>query len=165
MRWIGLMLALGVLAVGQVATAKQLKCQASVHVLDTSQPGKQKARRNFSVRDTVDLTFEVRFRRSVSGEHLLKLDLHTPSGYLYKSISVPFARTPKVRRRRVPGYGRPVTVKKTKRRGGRDVISVQFPVAGTTIVRSGLYGTWTIEATLDETPLSLCSGGSFDIRE
>ena len=48
---------------------------------------------------------------------------------------------------------------------GRRVASVAFPVAGTSIVHSGLYGKWRLEAALDGAERRICGPAHFFLRD
>lgn len=101
----------------------------------------------------LDLDFEVRFAAGFTGDHVLHLKLLTPGGHHYQTLTAPVASA--ARRgamRRVEGYPRPLAVRVTRpARGGSGETTVgqQLPVAGTSIVTSALYGTWTVIAYLD----------------
>jgi hypothetical protein len=117
----------------------------------------------FSSRDILDLTLRPRVRRVPEGDHLMELKVFTPSGFLYQSLTVPFAggavpatdgphaAAPQLRP--VPGYPRPLEVQRLVpvRSSGRPEyeLGVRLPVAGTSITQSSLYGTWSVQAFLD----------------
>jgi hypothetical protein len=108
----------------------------------------------FSATNILDLTFTVLFPAAIDGEHLVDLRVFTPDGQLYRSLAVPVAKggAPNVTRS-VAGYPRPLpqqTLRRVAR--GKDLFmaaSATFPVAGTDIVSSGLYGRWRVEGYLD----------------
>ena len=55
-------------------------------------PGERSGRGapSFSASDTLDLELQVQVRRVVVGDHLLRLKLLTPRGYLYQTMTIPF---------------------------------------------------------------------------
>ncbi|MBP7866928.1 MAG: hypothetical protein KA419_13375 [Acidobacteria bacterium] len=108
----------------------------------------------FSATRTVDLTFTVVFRKNLRGEHLLELRVFTPQGDLYQSISGQVAEEgKKAEKRKVPGYAMPrlqwvpTPISHGDRRGLK--VDVPFPVGGTLIQTSSLYGQWRVEAYVD----------------
>jgi hypothetical protein len=108
----------------------------------------------FSVTKVLDLTFTVLFPVAIDGDHLVDLRVFTPDGQLYRSLAVPVAKRggPNLTRS-VAGYPRPLPQQTlTRAARGKDLFaaaSATFPVAGTDIVSSGLYGGWRVEAYLD----------------
>jgi hypothetical protein len=102
----------------------------------------------------LDLTFTVLFSPTMEGEHLVELRVFTPDGQLYRSLAMPFARGAQPNATRpVDGYARPLPQQALKQvargRGLFAAASTTFPVGGTDIVSSGLYGRWSVEAYLD----------------
>ena len=97
--------------------------------------------RTFHATAVLDLEFQVRVRRARSGEHRLALKVYTPNGHLYQTLSVPLAATESTDDETRP--------RRRRRRTRSRTVSATLPVAGTTIVRSSLYGTWRVEAYLD----------------
>jgi hypothetical protein len=109
---------------------------------------------SFSATRILDLTFTVLFPSTMEGEHLVELRVFTPDGQLYRSLAMPFARSaPPNATRRVDGYARPLpqqALKQVARGSGLfATASTTFPVGGTDIVSSGLYGRWRVEAYLN----------------
>ena len=109
---------------------------------------------SFSATGILDLTFTVLFPPATEGEHLVELRVFTPDAQLYRSLAVPFARGAQPNAARaIEGYARPVPqqpLKEVSRGSGLfAAASTTFPVAGTDIVSSGLYGRWRVEAYLD----------------
>jgi hypothetical protein len=109
---------------------------------------------SFQATVILDLDLEVRFGAGISGDHVLHVKLLTPKGHHYQTLTVPIAfdaaRAGTVRR--VEGYPRPLAVRvgtPARGRSGETVVVQQLPVAGSSIVTSGLYGTWTATAYLD----------------
>ena len=108
----------------------------------------------FSVTKVLDLTFTVLFPAKTDGEHLVELRVFTPDAQLYRSLAMPVAgRGRALGTRSVDGYARPLPQQAFARvargRGFFAAASTTFPVAGTDIVSSGLYGRWRVEAYLD----------------
>jgi hypothetical protein len=109
---------------------------------------------SFSVSRILDLTFTVLFASAMDGEHLVELQVFTPDGHLYRSLAMPVARSVAPNATRpVDGYARPLPQQALKQvirgRGPFAAASTTFPVGGTDIVSSGLYGRWRVEAYLD----------------
>ncbi len=107
-------------------------------------------RRTFSATEILDLDFAIRLR--AEGDHLLRLELPTPTGHLYQTLTVPFS-TATARagaRRAVAGFPRPLEVRPAEAAAGGawSSVDLQLPVAGTPIVHSSLYGRWTATAYL-----------------
>jgi hypothetical protein len=132
----------------------------------------------FSSRQILDLQLRARLRQNLQGDHLLRLKVFTPGGFLYQEIAVPFvaAATPDRRARQararsgaaaratslpppppraVAGYPRPLEVQRLVPVRGDAVSPVQYevvsrlPVAGTSITTSSLFGRWSVEPYLD----------------
>jgi len=153
--------AVAVLAAGfAVADPPEVLC-ARVTVVAAS-PARAGRPGEFSAREVADLEFRVQPDGRLTGEHVLTLRVYTPRGYLFRTIDVPVnadvepgkgPRGPQARR--LPGYPypvpvvRPVEVASPGGVGTRQEVRVRFPVAGTTIVTSGLYGVWRVEASWD----------------
>ena len=119
----------------------------------------------FSTADTTDLVFNLLFHEALREEHVVTLDVYTPNGHLYRRLGVPVAPAGEKalgRERRLPGYPHPVTVRTprttTLKSSRYSVVEVLFPVAGTAIVTSSLFGRWQIEVFLDGGPKP-CRGG------
>ena len=108
----------------------------------------------FSVTKILDLTFTVLFPARIGGDHLVELRVFTPDAQLYRSLAMPFASGGQAdATRSVDGYARPLPqqplTQEARGRGLFAAASTTFPVAGTDIVSSGLYGRWRVEAYLD----------------
>jgi hypothetical protein len=84
-------------------------------------------RYRFSATRILALDFETRLSERRAHEHTVRLRLYTPSGFLYQVLAVPVAAN----------------------RGHRRV-EARLPVAGTSIMASGLYGRWTVVPQLDD---------------
>ena len=116
----------------------------------------QAMRRSFSVSRSSDLIIHVLFDTKLAEDHVVTLKVFTPNGHLYRRFDVPFTSNKEKRSaasKRLPGYPYPLkiqttsTVKAGKRR--YESVDVMFPVAGSAIVTSSLYGRWNIEVFLD----------------
>lgn len=115
--------------------------------------------RSFSAARSADLVFHVLFDRSLEEERVVTLKVFTPNGHLYRRFDVPLAsgneNSPESARH-LPGYPYPVRVPKPKtvKVNGRkfESVDVLFPVAGSTIITSSLYGRWNVEVFLDDAP-------------
>jgi len=122
------------------------------------------ASRTFSARDVTDLSVQLIFRSEPEPGRVFTLKVLSPSGFLYRAIDVPVAPVEGKRptgSMRLDGYPYPVPIRGAARSTAAGVevwvADVAFPVAGTTIVTSGLYGTWRIEAW-SEGALRACPG-------
>jgi hypothetical protein len=111
----------------------------------------------FSAAKTIDLTFRLQLDAGVTGDHVVELRVFTPRGFLYRSITAPVAlgaaaaSSPK--ERAVGGYPRPQrVVRSTAAKLGAETVNqieLAFPVGGTDIVGSSLYGRWRVQPFLD----------------
>ncbi|MEM7350943.1 MAG: S8 family serine peptidase [Acidobacteriota bacterium] len=120
----------------------------------------------FTATNILDLDFQIHFTQALEGDHLLRLRLSTPKGHLFQEVTLPIATDPGRRgaSRRVPGFPRPLPIRTTESLGGIDteqLITVPWPVAGTPIVSSSLYGEWTVAAFLDDSNLPCSSPTTF----
>jgi hypothetical protein len=159
----------------------------SSHVCVTTSvvaPGRRATRDTptFSVAETLDVELRTRIRPVVTGDHLLRLKLYTPRGYLYQTFTVPFRfesaeadrndvqRQPEATRV-VPGFPRPLPVQTLgagpRRRGTSraDEASARLPVAGTSISLGSLFGQWTVVPYLDDGTAPCGPSRIFVIRE
>ena len=112
--------------------------------------------RSFSAARSTDLIFHVLFDTKQAVDHVVTLKVFTPKGHLYRQFDTPLTSSEDKRSataRRLPGYPHPVPVQTTStmKVGKRkyEVVDVPFPVAGSGIVTSSLYGRWHIEVYLD----------------
>ena len=118
-------------------------------------PGSSSRPAKFSAVETTDILLNTVFPRPLKGEHVLSLKLYTPNGYLYRQIDVPVAadtgRAPEGRR--VERYPYPVKQEfpRMHKINGEElqVVAVNFPVAGSNIMTSSLYGRWVVKVFLD----------------
>ena len=120
----------------------------------------------FQATRILDLDFEVRFAGGFTGDHVLHLKLLTPKGHHYQTLTAPVATAARAgAMRRVEGYPRPLKVRVARpargRTAGETAVVQQLPVAGTSIVASALYGTWTVTAYLDDATEACGPAASF----
>ena len=164
-------------------------CTAITVVEPGLRPGRGEP--TFSARETLDLELRTQVRPVIEGDHLLRLKLLTPRGYLYQTITVPFRfaatagdesdkRPPT---RVVPGYPRPLEVQTLgarptgretrgaapaglQRRGATsDAATARLPVGGTSITLGSLFGQWTVVPYLDDETAPCGPPRTFVIRE
>jgi hypothetical protein len=158
-------LALGTLLVAAQATAQtgaqhdvSVKARASqcpkVAVSSVEKPYVMP--RSFSATRSADLIFHILFNTKPAEDHVVTLKVFTPKGHLYRQFDVPLASGTEKRyetARRLPGYPNPVPVQTTStmKAGKRkyESLDIPFPVAGSAIVTSSLYGRWNVEVFLD----------------
>ena len=114
---------------------------ASCAVVEIRSDGSRHDRYRFSATRILALDFETRLSERRAHEHTLRLRLYTPSGFLYQVLAVPVAAN----------------------RGHRRV-EARLPVAGTSIMASGLYGRWTVVPQLDDSSEPCGPGRHFVIR-
>jgi len=129
----------------------------------------------FSTTRILELQLSTMLRRNLAGTHLLELKLYTPRGNLYQVLSVPFGDVsggppgPKPRRRYLAGYPAPLDEKRPEPAEveGRQrlMLSSSLPVAGTSIVTSSLYGSWTVVPYLDGRPEPCGTASRFTIGQ
>ncbi len=123
----------------------------------------------FQATRILDLDLEVRFAAGFAGDHVLHVKLVTPKGHHYQTLSVPVATAARAGAlRRVEGFPRPLVVRvarPARGRSGETVVAQQLPVAGTSIVASALYGTWTAIAYLDDATEACGPSASFVITQ
>jgi hypothetical protein len=94
----------------------------------------------------------VRAPRGLDGAQRLVLKFFTPEGHLYQELLVPVA-TEKDR-----------TSPDDARRRRRYTVSGVLPLGGTAIVTSSLYGTWSVEAYIDDADTPCARPERFAIR-
>jgi hypothetical protein len=124
----------------------------------------------FSATRILDLDLVVHFTDTSPDGHVLHLKLLTPKGHHYQTLDTPIAFGLSAARpnsvRRIEGYPHPLPVRLAtpENRAGEPVhsVSVPFPVAGTVILTSSLYGLWTVEARLDGASVA-CATARFHI--
>lgn len=108
----------------------------------------------FASTEVLDVDFNVIFPRTFVGKHTLYVEVRTPRGHLFERRTVPVAEADAPTFTKVVDYPRPVAVERLQpfALDGQDfrVVKVRFPVAGTAIVKSGLYGTWQVTVFVDD---------------
>jgi hypothetical protein len=117
---------------------------------------------SFSVRGVADLSLGVQLQ-GFQSEALLRFDLTSPKGHHFQSLESPIvvaspanAFGTVAQSRNLPGYPHPLTVRfvtsaddsQDGTEGAAQVVSMPWPIAGTHVVNHGLYGAWTLSATL-----------------
>ena len=126
----------------------------------------------FSAVKTTDIKVHVVFPTTFKEEHVISLKFFTPAGHLYRQIDVPV--TPEIGRegtqsRRLPGYPYPVTVAvpEVRRVAGElaPSIEVRFPVGGTSIATSSLFGMWRVNGMVDGVELRCFRPMTFGIGQ
>lgn len=120
---------------------------------------------SFSVRGVADLSLGVQLQ-SFSGEALLRFELTSPKGHHYQNLEAPIVVASSAngfgtaaQSRNLPGYPYPVTVRFVTpadgsgegTEGAVQTVSIPWPIAGTHVVNHGLYGMWTLSATVSTT--------------
>lgn len=124
----------------------------------------------YSATKTTDLKIHVVFPDAFKEDHVISLRFHTPAGHLYRQIDVPV--THEVGRQgtqtvRLPGYPYPVEVKapEISRVAGESIpsVEVRFPVGGTSIATSSLFGRWQVSGMIDGVELRCFRPVSFGI--
>jgi len=127
--------------------------------------------RTYSVQKTQDIHLLVLFLTEVKGDHILEVKLKTPRGHLYQTLTAPIStsQTEAGATRPVPTYPRPLEVQVLEpystRQGTRLGTVLTFPVAGTSIVTSSLYGEWEAEVYLDGEGMTCAVRNPFVIAE
>jgi len=172
------------LAAPSAAALSSRQCTA----VEVVQPGggqrvvsKQKGRKKkppVSAARTVDLELQVVVRPVLKGDHILRLSLYTPRGYLYQQMTLPFrfvskaaakaARDEKTLRT-VPGFPRPLEVQMltqpARRRPTANRVTARLPVAGTSISLGSLYGQWRVVPFIDDGTAPCGPAATFVIAE
>jgi hypothetical protein len=91
----------------------------------------------FSASSVLDLKIETALSPALKGPHQVEFRLFTPNGHLYQALPATVT---------APA---PATDRRNRDVARQQMASAMFPVAGTTIVSSSLYGEWKVEAFLD----------------
>lgn len=144
-------LALPAVGVAQVVTGPPT-CQVSVALpRDDTSPGRR-APGAVSASATDDVTVAVLLPFPLGGDRMLRLEYLTPRGHRYQAVAAPVSETPKLVH--LPGYPRPTPARVPARVQveGQPAsrVELSFPVGGTSITASSLYGTWQIVPYLDD---------------
>lgn len=127
-------------------------CQVIVEFpRDDTSPGRRPPG-SVSATTTDDLTVAVLLPFPLGGDRVLRLEYLTPRGHRYQGAVAPVSETPKLVH--LPGYPRPMAARVPARTQaqGQPVsrVELSFPVGGTSITASSLYGTWQIVPYLDD---------------
>jgi hypothetical protein len=156
------------LATGPARAASPTSSCVRVDVKSAAEPIGAQAR-GFRATVTIDLTFSLLFKDTSSAGHVAGLRVYAPDGNLYRTMVQPIASdgaSPGLRQ--LPGYPRPVAEKPLASVEGTDgvfySVDFAFPVAGTDIVSTGLYGNWKVEPFLDGQPGPCAATTSFSVR-
>lgn len=110
----------------------------------------------FSARDVAEIEFTARGQRSLAGRGL-ELRVFLPDGHLYQKIAVPDPAAPTSR---AAPASRALVRREPAGGASRRLVTARFPLAGTAITMSSLYGTWSIVPYLDGLPAA-CSSSRF----
>jgi hypothetical protein len=126
----------------------------------------------FSASATSDVLVHIVFPEEFTQEHVVALLFLTPAGHLYRQIDVPVAPTLEGRAaatRRLAGYPYPVRVRVPEPAQVRSAavasVQVPFPVGGTAIETSSLYGAWMVKVLVDGRPTRCVQPLVFEIVE
>jgi hypothetical protein len=114
------------------------------------------------VTELVDVVIEAPLPDGWTGDTEIAVELLTPAGSLYESKVIAVSSTAtRATSRRIRDYPHPVAVQRV----GAASPTATFPVAGTSIVASGLYGMWTARARLRSGDSTPCwEPASFELR-
>lgn len=134
-----------------LSTGAQRSCNIRVRSLQS------RGAKRFSATGILDLDFHVRLRPVPGDEHTVRVEIETPKGHLFQTLTIPFTSEPSQvgARRAVDGFPRPVEVQLARpvasnSTGAMSEVVGRLPVAGTPIVHSSLYGRWRARAYLDD---------------
>jgi len=144
----------------------------------SKEKGRRRKKPPVSATETVDLELQVVMRPVLKGDHVLRLSLFTPRGYLYQSMTLPFRFvSPKAARkargeettRMVAGFPRPLDVqlltRPARRRPTANRVTARLPVAGTSISLGSLYGQWRVAPFIDDGTAPCGPATTFEIAE
>lgn len=166
-----------VFAILLAAAASPLAAQSTSHgcvavTVGSPQKNGGKFDVSFSATQVIDVDFSVVFTPGVaqrySGDHLVEFRIYGPRGHLYQSMTIPFsADAANGRKVQIATYPQPVATKSlaaTQYNGAQHMyVAATLPVAGTSIVSNGLYGTWTAQAYVDGDPIACSRAAEFTI--
>lgn len=117
--------------------------------------------------DTLDLDLVVvlpwKLAKDWRNEHTMEIDVLNPLGNLYQTIEFPFVVEKRGRRSSLfsPGQKEPVEAEFLTLSGqGQDKylgVKARLPVAGSSIMQSSMYGTWSVVTRVDGGVVS-CEG-------
>ncbi len=166
----GLLLLPGLAGAGESCTGIEVRAGSLIfgdgfESGDVSAWGSGDAR--FQATRILDLDLEVRFAAGFTGDHVLHVKFTTPKGHHYQTLTAPVATAVRAgAMRKVEGFPRPLAIRvarPARGRSGETAVVQQLPVAGTSIVASALYGTWTATAYLDDATEACGPSASFII--
>jgi hypothetical protein len=178
-----LLAALFVPGAASTSLAKSAELRCAVFEVSSPQSGtaSERARRarRYSATEILDLEFHVFLPGTLAGEHRLDVRVETPDQKLYQVLTVPFeiveegaetgASGARRVRKKLADLPRPIAeLRAASIQRGRTrftKVSATLPVAGTSIVSSSLYGTWTATAFLDGSMASCGPKARFLITE
>jgi len=101
---------------------------ATCAVVEIESDSKPRRGHGFRATRMLGLEFETRLVGRLERERTLRLRVYTPQGFLYQVLEVPIEHQGQKRRR----------------------LEARLPVAGTSIMASGLYGRWKVVPHLDD---------------
>lgn len=128
-------------ATGEGRSSQEHDRASSCEVVDIRSDQRRHDDDHFRATQVLELRFEARLLgHRERRRHTLKLRLYTPGGFLYQVLAVPVDAD------------------------GRERLEARLPVAGTSIMASGLYGRWRVVPHLDESPDPCGPGRRFTIR-
>jgi len=132
---------LALLPLGSPKAGHEKEPALSCEVSDIRSPQTPWRRHSFRATRIVDLELEARLHGRSKRERRLQLHVYTPGGFLYQVLELPL--DPASRKR---------------------VYNARLPVAGTSIMTSGLYGRWKVVPYADDAREPCGRGRSFVIR-
>jgi hypothetical protein len=142
---------------------------ADVHVL-ANQGRSELVEPPFFTARIIELSFEIELSPPISGSHVLEIDLFTPNGHRYQTLTAPI--TDSITKANSPtsvqGYPDPLPARlllkgNSKRGVESQRATLRLPVAGTAILTSSLYGEWGVKVRLDQVEISCGELRSFTI--
>ncbi|HEX8172989.1 MAG TPA: hypothetical protein VF824_20820 [Thermoanaerobaculia bacterium] len=129
----------------------------------------------FSATQVIDVDLSVLFHpgtvKQYAGNHKVEVRIYTPRGHLYQSMTVPFTADASRKGSHVAIEGYPQTLETqlleevTTASGKQLRAFVRLPVAGTPIVTSSIYGTWSAQAYVDDAPIACSKPATFRVTE
>jgi hypothetical protein len=110
----------------------------------------------FRSTEILDLIFQVEIEGELQELQVLTLKINGPNGYLFRELTVPVTTAPSRHSKKVllDGFPHPVRLAVVEKVGSKGMIELRFPVAGTSIVSSSVYGSWHVVPLIDGTPSS-----------
>ena len=148
------------------ALAQQGGCVAVA--VSSEQKGGGKFETTFSATQVIDVDFSIVFtpgaaKRFLDGNHTVEFRILTPRGHLYQSMTIPFTADParKGEKVKVEGYPDPMPLRVTESVDNHVRVFARMPVAGTPIITSSVYGTWTAQAYVDGETVPCAKAATF----